>query len=75
MAAMALSENMLKYKWDLRLQPACRVGKPEIADCFKDMCVVLQANNKFELTALRRKFAKSKHYQVAKLKIGLGESS
>lgn len=48
-----------------------KVGKTELAECFKDMCILLQGNNKFDLTALRRKYAKSRHHQVSKLKITL----
>lgn len=70
-AAMALSENALKFKWESRLAPSERVGKQELAECMKELCVAMQAGNKFELSALKRKYAKSKHHQVAKMRIGL----
>ena len=47
MAAINLSENILKVKLEMKLQPTMRVSKSEIAECFKDMCIVLQGNNKF----------------------------
>jgi hypothetical protein len=57
----------------MKLQPTMRVSKSELAECFKDMCLVLQGNNKFELAALKRKYSKSRNHQVAKLKISLNE--
>jgi len=73
MAALSLSENVLKTKMETKLQPTLKVGKNEMAECFKDMCIVLQNNNKFELTALRRKYGKNRNHQVAKMKINLND--
>ena len=73
MGAISLSENILKVKLEMKLQPTMRVSKSEITECFKDMCIMLQGNNKFELTALKRKYGKSRNHQVAKLKINLND--
>ena len=73
MAALTLSENVIKTKMETKLQPTLKVGKSEMAECLKDMCIVLQTNNKFELTALRRKYGKNRNHQVAKIKINLND--
>lgn len=73
MAALSLSENVLKLKLETKLQPTMKVSKTEIAECFKDICMMLQGNNRFELTAVRRKYGKSRNHQVAKLKINLND--
>lgn len=72
-AAMNMAENVLKHKLELRTQPTMKVNRSEMLECFKDMCVMMQANNKFDLNALRRKYGKSKNHQVAKLKLTLSE--
>lgn len=42
-------------------------------DCFKDMCIFLQGNNKFDLAAIKRKYGKSKYHQVSKIKLLMNE--
>ena len=73
MAAVSLAENLLKCKMEMRLQPSAKVGRTELAECFKDMCVLMQGSNKFDLGAIRRKYAKSRNHQVSKIKISLNE--
>ena len=68
-AAMNLAENALKHKFEIKIHPTMKVNKAEMMDCFKDMCVMLQGNNKFDLNALRRKYGKSKNHQIAKMKL------
>lgn len=70
MAALHLCDNVLKCKIEPKLQPSnCKLTLKEVMECFKDMCIALQNGNKFDLSALKRKYAKSKYHQVSKLKI------
>lgn len=74
MGSLHLAESVLRHRLETRLQPSsAKVGKGELADCFKDLCLVLQGSNKFDLTALRRKYGKSRHHQVAKIKMTVAE--
>ena len=45
----------------------------EIAECFKDMCLFMQNSNKYDLTAIRRKYGKNRNYQVSKIKFTMTE--
>lgn len=74
MAALHLCDNVLKCKIEPKLQPTnSRLGMKEVMECFKDMCISLQNGNKFELSALKRKYAKSKYHQVSKIKLSINE--
>lgn len=73
MAAMSLAENSLKCKMETKLQPTAKVGRAEIAECFKDMCLFMQGSNKFDLTAIKRKYGKNRNHQVSKIKITMNE--
>lgn len=73
MAGLAFSENVLKCKIDLKLQSTMKVSKLEIAECLKDICIHLQNSNKYDLTALKRKYGKSKNHQVSKIRLSVNE--
>lgn len=69
MAALTLVENVLKIKVEPKLQPMAKTSKTDTTECFKEMCLFMQNNNKYDLTALRRKYAKSRNHQVSKIKL------
>ena len=39
--------------------------------CFKEMAALLESGNKYELKAVRRKFARNKYHCVAKVTLSL----
>lgn len=69
MAALNLVDNVLKCKVEPKLQPINKINKIEVMECFKEICLFMQNNNKYDLTALRRKYAKSRNHQVSKIKL------
>lgn len=73
LAAMALAETALKCKLETKLLSSTKVSKAELAECFKDMCLFMQNSNKFDLTAIRRKYGKNRNYQVSKIKFTMTE--
>ena len=68
-AALSLCENVLKCKIEPKLQPSQKSNRQDIAECFKDLCIVLQGTNKFDLSALKRKYTRSRFHNVAKIKL------
>ena len=73
MAALALVDNVLKIRVEPKLQPSVKISKTEMMECFKEMCFLMQGNNKYDLTALRRKYAKSRNHQVSKIRLTIAE--
>lgn len=55
-AALSISESVLKIKAELKLQANEKAPREEISACFKDICCLLQGGNKYDLTAIRRKY-------------------
>lgn len=66
-----LCENVLKCKIEPKLQPSQKANRQEIAECFKDLCIVLQGTNKYDLSALKRKYSRSRFHNIAKIKLNV----
>ena len=73
MGALSVAESAFKIKANIKLEPSIKVPRDDMLSCFKDLCVLLQSPNKYDLSALKRKFGKSRYQQVSKLKLSLSE--
>ena len=47
------------------------VCEKELQGCFKELCLLLKLENKYKLTAVRRKYSKAEREHVGKVKLGL----
>jgi hypothetical protein len=74
MSALHLCDNILKCKIEPKLQPSVsKLNSKQVMDCFKDMFEVLHNGNKFDLSALKRKYGRSRYCHVSKLKFIINE--
>lgn len=70
-AAISLSDSVFKNKTKLKLQPSQKVVTQQVKGCFKEMAALLEGGNKYELKAVRRKYARNKYHCVAKFTLNL----
>ena len=70
-SAISLCEKVLKCKLETKLQMSQKPNHYDVMDCFKELCLALQGTNKYDLSALKRKFARSRYHNVSKLRLTL----
>lgn len=71
MASISLSDSVFKAKTELKLQCSTKVPSDKLVNCFKELVSMLQTGNRYELKAVRRKYARSKNHNVSKLQISI----
>ena len=68
-AAVRLAEAVCASGKNSGLEEGVNVA--ELQTCHKELCLLLQMENKYKLTALKRKFAKESYLGVGKLRLEL----
>lgn len=69
MGAMSLADSVFKTKSELKLQSSEEAPRDEIKECFKEMVILLGKDNKYGLTAVKRKYSRNRYHAVAKSKL------
>lgn len=72
-STISLCEKVLKCKIEPKLQMTQKPNHYDVIDCFKELCLALQSSNKYDLSAVKRKYGRSKFHNVSKIRLTLSE--
>jgi hypothetical protein len=68
LAAVKLGDAVCSRQTNIG-QFACEFGSADFYGCYKEMCLLLQVENKYRLTAIKRKYQSEKYNSVGKISI------